>query len=167
MTKSSQKSLPTSRTLRQGKKQSQEPFPWMLIPLQRVREKESQIRGKAKVSPRVTTKGRAIGFTKMTPGVSNPRVSSLGISSHGISNLGKRIQVKAKARMIKAKAKAIKVKVVEFQTLSLMLGLKNTSNNLQLRLVINLNQKLLLCILWKKLCRWEVQETHKPATRCP
>ena len=51
----------------------------------------------------------------------------------------------------KAKAKAIKVKVVELQMLSPMSGLK--SNNLQLLLVINLNQKLLLCTLLKKLCR--------------
>ena len=85
--------------------------------------------------------------------VSNPRVSSLGVSSHGISSLGKRTQTKAKARQVKtkAKAKAIKVKVVKLQLLSPMLGLK--IKNLQFLLVINLNQKLLLCTLLKKLCR--------------
>ena len=57
---------------------------------------------------------------------------------------------KVRKAKTKAKAKVIKVKVVKSQTLSPMLGLK--SNNLQLRLVINLNLKLLRCILWKKLC---------------
>ena len=128
----------------------------MLIPLLRVREKENKIRGKAKVSPKAKIKGRVIGTINLP-------TRTLGDSSHGISSHSKRIEkiptVKAKVRKAKTKAKAkvIKVKVVKLQTLSLMLGLK--SNNLQLRLVINLNQKLLRCILWKKLCH----QSQRPA----
>ena len=159
MARSSPKSWPTSRTLGQEKKQSQEPFPWMWIPLLRVREKKNKTKGKAKVSPKVSPKAKIKGRVVGT--VSLPKVLQVGndlygINSHGISSHGKRTpmipRVKAKVRKAKTKAKAkvIKAKIVSWQTLSLMLGLK--SNNLQLRLVINLNQKLLRCIPWKKLC---------------
>ena len=120
----------------------------MLIPLQRVREKESQIRGKAKVSPKAKTKVKVVGT------LSTPKGLQVGNGLCGISSLGKRIQVKAKARKIKTKvkAKAIKVKVVEFQMLSPSTRLK--SNSLQQPLlVINLNQKSLPCTLLKKQCR--------------
>ena len=62
------------------------------------------------------------------------------------------LRVKAKVRKAKTKVKAkvIKVKVVKLPMLSPSTRLK--SNNLHLGLVINLNQKLLRCILWKKLC---------------
>ena len=86
--RSSQKSWPISRMSRQEKKQSQEPFPWMWIPLLRVREKENKIRGKAKVSPKAKIKGRVIGTISL-PKVLQVGNGLCGISSHGISSHGK------------------------------------------------------------------------------
>ena len=71
---------------RPGKRQNQEPFPWMWIPLLRVREKENMIKGKAKVSPKVKTKERVslcLGQTIHTTRVLG--TISLGISSLGIN----------------------------------------------------------------------------------
>ena len=141
------------------KKQSQEPFPRMWIPLLRVREKENKIKGKAKVSPKVKTKGRInlhLGQTIPTPRTLET-ISlgpiSLGISSLGINKTPMTPRAKGKARKVKTKVKVkvIKVKVAKLPMLSLILGLK--SNNQQQHLVTNLNQKSLRCLPWKTLCR--------------
>ena len=74
----------------------------MWIPLLRVREKENKIRGKAKVSQKVETKGRVLGTRNLPTRVH-------GINSHGISSHGKRIQTMPR---VKAKARKAKVKVI-------------------------------------------------------
>ena len=75
----------------------------MWIPLLRLREKENKIGGKAKVSPKVKTKGRVIGTINLPTRV-------LGISSHGISSHGKRTTMipKVKAKVRKAKKGKVK-----------------------------------------------------------
>ena len=152
MTRWKLKFWPISRMSRPGKRQNQEPFPWMWIPLLRVREKENMIKGKAKVSPKVKTKerislrlGRTIHTTRVLGTI------SLGISSLGINRTPMTPRAKGKARKVKTKVKVkvIKVKVVKLPMLSLMLGLK--SNLQQLPRVINLNLNSQRCSPWKTL----------------
>ena len=84
---------------RPGKKQNQEPFPWMWIPLLRVREKENMTKGKEKVSPKVKTKERVsfrLGQTIHTTRVLG--TISLGISSLGINKTPMTPRAKGKAR---------------------------------------------------------------------
>ena len=145
---------PISRMSRPEKKQNQEPFPWMWIPLLRVREKENMTKGKAKVSPKVRTKERVslrLGQTIHTTRVLG--TVSLGISSLGINKTPMTPRAKGKARKVKTKVKVkvIKVKVAKLPMLSLILGLK--SNLQQLPLVINLNLNSQRCLPWKTLCR--------------
>ena len=113
---------------RPGKRLNQEPFPWMWIPLLRVREKENMIKGKAKVSPKVKTKERV--SLRLGQSIHTTRV--LGTISLGINRTPMTPRAKEKARKVKTKekVKVIKVKVVKLPMLSLMLGLKSNLQQL-------------------------------------
>ena len=137
MTRWKLKFWPTLRTSRPGKKQSQEPFPWMWIPLLRVREKENMIKGKAKVSPKVKTKERVslrLGQTIHTTSLGTISLGTinLGISSLGINKTPMTPRAKGKARKVKTKVKVkvIKAKVVKLLMLSLTLGSRATTCSL-------------------------------------